>query len=119
MTMPPAEGAFNHIVAVEVAKDHLVIHTLPDDRQIRIANTAKAISRLLEAEMKHNAKRRLGALLVICEATGGYERHVLETSSALQLVQPASNRTRSSCTRRLESINFSAFNRCRIKRRLI
>jgi len=30
------------------------------------------------------------------------------------LLQPASNRTRSSCTRILESINFSAFNRCRL-----
>jgi len=31
-----------------------------------------------------------------------------------RLVQPASNRTRSSCTRILESINFSAFNRHRL-----
>jgi len=82
MTMLPPQNGFKHIVAIEVAKDELVIHILPGDRRMRIANTAKAIQRLLRAEVALNEKHRIGPLLVICEATGGYERHVLEATVA-------------------------------------
>lgn len=85
MTITPPQSGFKHIVAIEVSKDELVVHILPGDRQMRIANTAKAIGRLLRAEIKLNAKHRIGPLLVICEATGGYERHVLDASVALGL----------------------------------
>jgi transposase len=85
MTMTPPQGGFKHIVAVEVSKDELVVHILPDDRQMRIANTAKAIGQLLRAESKQNAQHQIGPLLVICEATGGYERHVLDASVTLGL----------------------------------
>ena len=85
MTMPPPRNGFKHIVAIEVAKDELVIHILPGDRRMRIANTAKAIQRLLSAEIALNAKHRIGPLLVVCEATGGYERHVLEATVLLGL----------------------------------
>jgi transposase len=85
MTMPPPQSGFKHIVAVEVSKDELVVHVLPGDRRMRIANTAKAVQGLLRDEIKLNAKQRIGPLLVICEATGGYERHVLEASIAFGL----------------------------------
>jgi transposase len=85
MTMPPRQSGFKHIVAIEVSKDELVVHVLPGDRRMRIANTAKAVQALLRAEIKLNAKHRIGPLLVICEATGGYERHVLEASTAFGL----------------------------------
>ena len=97
MTMLPDQTPFKHIVAVEVAKDHLIVHTLPEDRQVRIANSAKAIRALLKAEMKHNARHRLGPLLIICEATGGYERHVLEASAALGLALHRAHGSRVRC----------------------
>jgi transposase len=80
MTMLPRQSGFKHIVAVEVSKDELVLHILPGDRRMRIANSARAVHSLLRAEIKRNMKQRIGALLVICEATGGYERHVLEAT---------------------------------------
>jgi transposase len=35
------------------------------------------------AEMRGHAEASLGPLLVVCEATGGYERHVLEVCEEL------------------------------------
>ncbi len=77
MTMNPALSAFNHVVAFEVAKDSLVIHVLPADKQSVTANKPKAIRKALLAEIRRNAGCSLGPLLVVCEATGGYERHIL------------------------------------------
>ena len=77
MTMNPASSAFNHVVSFEVAKDSLVIHVLPAEKQSIAANKPAAIRKALLAEMRRNAEDGLGALLVVCEATGGYERHVL------------------------------------------
>jgi len=77
MTMNPVLSAFNHVVAFEVAKDSLVIHVLPTDKQSVATNKPKAIRKALMAEMRRNAEASLGPLLVVCEATGGYERHVL------------------------------------------
>ena len=77
MTMNPALSAFNHVVAFEVAKDSLVIHVLPADKQSVAANKPKAIRKVLLAEIQRGAEDGLGAMLVVCEATGGYERHVL------------------------------------------
>ena len=77
MTMNPALSAFNHVVAFEVAKDSLVIHVLPADKQSVAANKPKAIRKALLAELRRNAKSGLGPLLAVCEAAGGYERHVL------------------------------------------
>lgn len=75
----------DHVVAFEVSKHQLVVHTLPADRQTVIDNTPAAVRRVLLAEVKHNRQTRLGRLLVICEATGGYERHVLEAAVELGL----------------------------------
>ncbi|HET7411481.1 MAG TPA: IS110 family transposase [Pararhizobium sp.] len=75
----------DHVVAFEVSKHQLVVHTLPADRQCTIANTPKAVRRVLQAEIKRNSKARLGAMLVICEATGGYEAAVLDVAVELGL----------------------------------
>lgn len=75
----------NHVVAFEVSKHQLVVHTLPADRQCTIPNTAEAVRRVLLAQIKHNERARLGAMLVVCEATGGYESHVLEVAVELGL----------------------------------
>ena len=83
MTMNPALSAFNHVVAFEIAKDSLVIHVLPTEKQSIAANKPTAIRKALMAEMRGNAEASLGPLLVVCEATGGYERHVLEVCKEL------------------------------------
>ena len=80
MTTNPPQIVFNHIVAFEVSKETLVIHTLPDDEQCTIDNKPQAVRRLIKAEIKRNRKKQLGRMLVICEATGGYERHVLDVA---------------------------------------
>lgn len=85
MTMSPTQQAFNHIVAFEVSKDMLVVHTLPADEQCTISNKQQAVRRLLKAELKRNRKDKLGPTLIVCEATGGYERHVLDAAIDLGL----------------------------------
>ena len=72
-----------HVVAFEVSKHQLVVHMLPADRQCTIANTPAAVRRVLSAELRHNQRAGLGAMLVVCEATGGYETHVLEAAVEL------------------------------------
>ena len=81
MSMNPTAPQFNHIVAFEVSKAELVVHTLPVDRQQTIKNAPATVRRLLKREADRNTKHGLGQLLVVCEATGGYERHVLEAAA--------------------------------------
>lgn len=83
MSMNVSTSRFNHIVAFEVSKAELVVHTLPADRQQQIGNTAAAVRRLLKREQHSNLRQGLGEMLVLCEATGGYERHVLDQAAAL------------------------------------
>jgi transposase len=84
-TMTAIRQPFNHVVAFEVSKESLVVHALPIDEQSSIANRPQAVRRLLKAEIKRNRKDMLGPLLVVCEATGGYERHVLDAAIELGL----------------------------------
>lgn len=76
--MNESNESFNRVLAFEVAKDALVVHALPENRQRTIANTPAAIRRLLAAASKDPEP-----LLVVCEASGGYERHVLDGACAL------------------------------------
>lgn len=85
MTMSPTQGPFKHVVAFEVSKTSLVVHRLPGDEQDTITNAPQAVRRLLRAEMRRNTKAKLGPLLVVVEATGGYERHVLDAAVELGL----------------------------------
>jgi Transposase. len=85
MTTNPPQIVFKHIVAFEVSKEKLVVHTLPDDEQWTIDNKPQAVRRLIKAEIKRNRKKQLGQMLVICEATGGYERHVLDVALEMGL----------------------------------
>jgi transposase len=80
MTTNPPRSAFSHIVAFEVSKETLVVHTLPTDEQCTIDNKPLSVRRLIRAAIKRNHKEQLGQMLVICEATGGYERHVLDVA---------------------------------------
>lgn len=77
--MNASTPTFNRVLAFEVAKDTLVVHALPADRQRRIANRAADVRRSLRAAIKQSD----GPLLVVCEASGGYEKHVLEAACDL------------------------------------
>jgi transposase len=85
MTMSPTQDPFKHVVAFEVSKTSLVVHSLPADEQCVIANTQQAVRRLLRAEGKRNAKANLGPMLIVAEASGGYERCVLDAALDLGL----------------------------------
>jgi transposase len=94
MPMSPTHGAFKHVVAFEVAKQTLVVHTLPGDGQHTLPNKPKTIRKLLLREVQRNAQGALGPLLVVCEATGGYEKHVLELCVELGLAAHKAHGTR-------------------------
>jgi len=85
MTMSAAQKTFNHIVAFDVGKESLAVHILPGDERSTIANKPKAIRKLLIRQMHRNANLNIGPLLVVCEATGGYERDLLEICVELEL----------------------------------
>ena len=102
MSMNPNERQFNHVIAFEVSKANLVVHTLPADHQQTIANTSSQIRRLLKAEQRANTRLGIGPLLVVCEATGGYERYVLAEAAALGL---ATHRAHGSRTRLFARFN--------------
>lgn len=68
---------FKHVLAFEVSKAELVTKVLPSGVKATIPNTPANVRRLIEKERKANAKLGLGPLLVVCEATGTYDRHVL------------------------------------------
>ena len=57
----------------------------------------KAIRKTLLAELRRNAKANLGPLLVVCEATGGYERHVLDLCVELGIAVHKAHGSRVRC----------------------
>lgn len=83
-----------HVVAFEVSKHQLVIHTLPTDKQRSVPNTPAAARRALMAEARHNRRAGLGSMLVVCEATGGYEQHVLAAAASLGIEAHKAHGTR-------------------------
>ena len=68
-----------------MSKASLSLHILPSGETLSLQNDGAAIRRLLKREQKRNRKQGLGPMLVICEATGGYEDAVLKTASELGL----------------------------------
>lgn len=85
LMMPAAAARFNHVIAFDVAKATLSLHILPTGESLCLENDGAAIRRLLKREQKRNRKQGLGPMLVICEATGGYEDAVLKAASELGL----------------------------------
>ena len=83
--MPAAAVRFHHVIAFDVAKESLAVHILPSGESLEVPNTLTSARRLLRREQSRNAKLGLGALLVICEATGGYEANVLKAACELGL----------------------------------
>jgi len=83
--MPAAAARFNHVIAFDVAKESLSVHILPSGESLTAPNTPASARRLLRREQKRKAKLDLGPPLVVCEATGGYEKAVLEAAGELKL----------------------------------
>ena len=81
--MTANQPRFNHVVAFEVSKAELLVHVLPCGDTFRIGNDPAAVRRVIKKESKRNRKLDVGPLLVICEATGSYSRHVLEVATEL------------------------------------
>jgi len=71
----------NRVLAFEVAKDSLVVHELPSDRQRTISNRGADVRRLLRKALHESP----APLLVVCEASGGYEKHVLQAACDLSI----------------------------------
>ena len=80
-TMTANQPRFNHVVAVEVSKADLLVQVLPGGDTSKIVNDPASIRRLIKKEVKRNKTLGIGPLLVICEATGSYSRHVLEAAT--------------------------------------
>jgi len=70
------QSSHKTIIAFEVSKATLVVHVLPQDRQTRIDNKTHSIRQFL---LSHATLQTL----VVCEATGGYERAVLAVCSKM------------------------------------
>lgn len=83
MTTKPQH--YQHIIAFEIAKHGLTLHILPSGAQETISNTPAAVQHVLRREERRNQRNSLGAMLIVCEATGGYERHVLGAAAALSI----------------------------------
>ena len=71
------------MIAFDVAKANLSLHVLPSGENLCLQNDGAAVRRLLKREQKRNHKQGLGPMLLICEATGGYEDAVLKAASEL------------------------------------
>lgn len=80
MKMQNDEAPFKRVIAFEVSKAELVAHRLPEDEQVSVPNTPVGVRRVLRRWAKE-----AGGLLIVCEATGGYERAVLAESVAADL----------------------------------
>lgn len=75
------EEPFECIIAVDVAKDHLDYCVMPGQCAGRIKNTAAAARAFLRRHVGDGSKRTL----LVCEATGGYERALIAAAQGLAL----------------------------------
>jgi len=83
--MTEASSQQQHIIAFDIGKQTLEVATLPQAKPRSIANQNAVIRRVLQAEIRRNKREALGPILVICEATGGYEHTLLVLADELEL----------------------------------
>jgi len=84
-TMSSNGERFNRVIAFEVSKADLVVYSVPQGVSSVIPNTKSAIRRYLKKQTRTKPETEVSDLLVVCEATGGYERFVLEAAAELGL----------------------------------
>jgi transposase len=80
-TLNASRLRFNRVVAFEVAKAQLVVYAAPEGALASLSNTKAAVRAFLANFCGGNHSD----VLVVCEATGGYERFVLEVAVELGL----------------------------------
>jgi transposase len=74
---------YKHVLAFEVAKAKLFVHSFPVGETVEAANTAAAVRRLIKTERARNLLLGLGPLLVVCEATGSYSKPIIDVAAEL------------------------------------
>ena len=74
---------YNHVIAFEVSKAEIHVHSRPGGTLSIIPNKAGDIRRLIKKEMSRNPNLGIGPLLVLCEATGSYDRLVTNCAAEL------------------------------------
>jgi transposase len=84
-TMPLKEERFNCVIAFEVSKADLIVHSAPECVSTTLVNSKAAVRRFLKRQIHRVQSAEPGRVLVLCEATGGYERFVLEAAIELGL----------------------------------
>jgi transposase len=67
----PKENNERTFVGIDVAKDELVVHILPNNQQLTVPNSKEGIKELVKLFKKNNPQQ------VVLEATGGLERELL------------------------------------------
>jgi transposase len=85
ITMPLSGERFNCVIAFEVSKAELVVHRAPEGVCATLPNARAAVRRYLKKQTGFKPGMNPGNVLIICEATGGYERPVLEAANELGL----------------------------------
>lgn len=84
--MNPTLSLDNHIIAIDVGKYELEVATIPPSAPKTISNTKAAILKLLKAEQRRNKRQNLPPILLICEATGGYELLLLGLAFEMNII---------------------------------
>jgi len=74
---------YNHIIAFDVGKSELFVQTNSASKAGKLANKPAPVKTFLQREVKLNRQNGGGAMLVVVEATGGYERTILEAATSL------------------------------------
>ena len=67
----PKENNENTFVGIDVAKNELVVHILPNNQQLTVPNSKEGIKELVKIFKKNSPEQ------VVLEATGGLERELL------------------------------------------
>lgn len=76
----------NSFVGIDIAKNELVVHVLPNEQQLTVPNSTEGIKELVKQLKKIEPKQ------IVCEATGGLERellsHLVANEFAITLINP-------------------------------
>ena len=83
--MSESTNPFNYFIAFDVYKEHLDYHFAPNADCGRISNSKKAIIALLKQHLRCLPGGANKKTLIVCEATGGYERNLIEAATSLKL----------------------------------
>ena len=72
----------DYIIGIDISKQHLDLHRLPDEATRRVSNSPTGLRELMNWIGKHTVKR------IVFEATGHYHRTLEQTLGKAGLVRP-------------------------------